>query len=304
MCTPCILPPNAGLYDPQPFQQKRTILKADRLGNSGPLRWTEMPDHKTWPDHDTIIFGDERIAITPEDLAKGVDLTPSQTSMNSLEKSVLYERQPSLFDEMVQAPPPNANAHPVCSTQFLRRIILAKVSFIVDSYLKDSLDLTVKATQNIESITQFDAEKLDQKPWQDQWRSEFFSDLWEKREDIEQLGFGMSKIRGTLKYLAESMVDIASNTEYPADQMPRSRQEHPGLWIQPQESRGKGEYEPQTISRQWQKLQRQDFNDLSQWQELEVTRKYSVEILQRTIDSYLQAAQAEGAKFANIQAVG
>jgi hypothetical protein len=42
--------------------------------------------------------------------------------------------------------------------------------------------------------------------------------------------------------------------------------------------------------------------DLDQWDDLEATRDYTFRLLGRTTDSYLQAVQATGAAFANVQA--
>lgn len=167
--------------------------------------------------------------------------------------------------------PPAEYYHPVCSTKAVRRLIMAKMSLLVDFFMRRSLVLTYLATQNITSITQFDFNKLSTNPWQDEWRSEFFSNLWELREDIEVLGSNMNKTMRLVRILAELS----------SQEPPTSR----------------------SLSGKKARERDQDFADLDQWQELEATRRYAAEVLQRTTDSYVQAAAAEGAKFANIQAV-
>ncbi|KAH8775338.1 hypothetical protein F5883DRAFT_640620 [Diaporthe sp. PMI_573] len=143
------------------------------------------------------------------------------------------------------------------------------MSLIVDCFVQRAFVLTYLAMQNITSITQFDFTKLDNNAWQDEWRAEFFSNLWELREDIEMLGSEMSRTQRLVKVLAELS----------SDELPNSRRLRDGV------------------------QRDQDFEDVDQWEELEATREYSAQLLQRTTDSYVQAAAAEGAKFANIQAV-
>ncbi|KAI7782011.1 hypothetical protein LA080_013949 [Diaporthe eres] len=50
------------------------------------------------------------------------------------------------------------------------------------------------------------------------------------------------------------------------------------------------------------KIRDQDQDDLKEWENLEATREYAAGFIERTTNSYLQAAAAEGAKFSNIQA--
>jgi hypothetical protein len=203
-------------------------------------------------------------------LLRGCAETGDWQHENELTSST-FAAQPhlSMFEELIIRQPPTASFHPVCSTKTVRRLVLAKMSLIVDCFVQRAFVLTYLAMQNITSITQFDFTKLDNNAWQDEWRAEFFSNLWELREDIEMLGSEMSRTQRLVKVLA-----VLSS-----DELPNSRRLRDGV------------------------QRDQDFEDIDQWEELEATREYSAQLLQRTTDSYVQAAAAEGAKFANIQAV-
>lgn len=186
----------------------------------------------------------------------------------------------SMFDQLVAAPPPRPNFHPVHATKFIRRLILAKMTLMVDIYLRQSYTLTVQAMQNISKIADFDPQRLSDKPWQDQWRSEFFNRLWDLRGNIELLGFDMENIKRIFS-------DLADDTSWPGMQnfdMANGQTWHNYRNTSPI------------------KIRDQDMEDLKAWEQLEATRKYAAGFIERTTNSYLQAATAEGAKFANVQA--
>ncbi|KAK2609871.1 hypothetical protein N8I77_003346 [Diaporthe amygdali] len=185
-----------------------------------------------------------------------------------------------MFDQILRAPPPRPNFHPVHATKFARRLVLAKMAPIVDIYLRQTYSLTIKAMQNISKIADFDPQRLGEKPWQDEWRSEFFNRLWELRGNIELLGFDMES---TIRLFQ----GLADGTSWP--EMLNLDMADGGRWRD---------------ERRWKhrQIRDQDLDDLEEWKRLEATRKYAAGFIERTTNSYLQAATAEGAKFANLQA--
>lgn len=188
----------------------------------------------------------------------------------------------SMFDQILRAPPPKPSFHPAHATKFARRLVLAKMTLIVDIYLRQTYSLTVKAMQNISKIADFDPQRLDEKPWQDEWRSEFFNRLWELRGNIELLGFD---IENTIR-LCSGLTD---NTSWP-DMQNLERVD------------GERWHNEKRFGHSKLEIRDQDMEDLREWERLEATRKYAAGFIERTTNSYLQAATAEGAKFSNIQA--
>lgn len=185
-----------------------------------------------------------------------------------------YIQSPSVFDQILGAVPPAPNSHPVHATQSARRIILAKMAILVDIYLRKTYVLTLKAMQNIRKIADFDPQRLGEKPWQEEWRSESFTGLWELKSNIELLGFDMQNTTSLFS-------DIAENHSGPG--MDKVEKDNIATWNA-------------------SKIRNQDLNDLKEWNRLEATRKYASGFIERTTNSYLQAATAEGAKFSNLQA--
>lgn len=197
-------------------------------------------------------------------------------------RTVPYDLYLSILDQILRAPPPKPDFHPVHATKFVRRIVLAKTTLIVDTYLRETYTLTVKAMQNISKIADFDPQRLREKPWQDEWRSEFFNRLWELRGNIELLGFDMEN---TIRLFS----DLANNDSWPEMKNLDTAVGRESQWDKDKSS---GHI----------KIRDQDAEDLKEWERLEATRKYAAGFIERTTNSYLQAATAEGAKFANIQA--
>ncbi|KAK7699672.1 hypothetical protein SLS64_011445 [Diaporthe eres] len=134
--------------------------------------------------------------------------------------------------------------------------------------------------QNISNIADFDPQRLGEKPWQDEWRSEFFNKLWELRRNIDLLGFDMGN---TIRLFS----NLADNMSWP--EMQNLDTVDGGRW-------GNDRHPSHN------KIRDQDQDDLKEWENLEATREYAAGFIERTTNSYLQAATAEGTKFSNVQA--
>lgn len=219
--------------------------------------------------------------VQTAELLRGVESAFKIAPHRSILRAVPYDLSLSVLDQMLRAPPSRPNFHPVHATKFVRRIILAKMTLIVDTYLREAYSLTAKAMQNISKIADFDPQRLGEKPWQDEWRSEFFSRLWELRGNIELLGFDMEN-------MIRLFTDLADNDSWPQMKNLDTYVGRESQWDK--DKRGHI------------KIRDQDVEDLKEWERLEATRKYAAGFIERTTNSYLQAATAEGAKFANIQA--
>lgn len=94
----------------------------------------------------------------------------------------------SFFDELLLPDYGNATNLPSSSTYRCRRLILAKAAAVANSAMTETLNLTKLASSGVEDIAEFNFDKFDEKFWRDEWRGEFFTDLWELREDLELMG--------------------------------------------------------------------------------------------------------------------
>jgi hypothetical protein len=105
----------------------------------------------------------------------------------------------SLFDELKDMNYTALGAHPINATYHCRRLVLAKTAIAVDAAVSETLSLTFRAMTNLQTITKFDFEKFDKNAWNDEWRGEFFTQLWELREEVELLGYRMNNNMRVLK---------------------------------------------------------------------------------------------------------
>lgn len=277
----------APLPDPRPALRnphdgsdwRPVILKASLGDDSKSLNWTPI-------DLGAQCFGTMRSerrqlrTIQTDELLSGTTQSFRIAPHRSILRPVPHTLSLSMFDQILRGPPPTPNFHPAHATMFVRRLILAKMTLTVDIYLRQAYSLTVKAMQNISRIADFDPQRLGEKPWQDEWRSEFFNRLWELRGNIELLGFDVEK-------MIRLFSDLTNNASWPEMQ---------GF--------------EKAVAEEWEtgrcfkhvEIRNQELDDLKAWENLEATRKYAAGFIERTTNSYLQAATAEGAKFANIQA--
>lgn len=263
------------------FNWRPVILEASQDGSSESMVWTPI-DLETQNARRAGLEQPQLRAVQTAELFRGVEPAFKIAPHRSIFRIVPYHWSLSLLDQILRAPPSKPNFHPVHATKFVRRIVLAKTALIIDAYLRDADILTVKAMQNISKIADFDPQRLGEKPWQDEWRSEFFNRLWELRGNIDLLGFHMEN-------MIRLSSDLAENDSWPEMRNLDTKVGRESQWDKDKSS---GHI----------KIRDQDVEDLKEWERLEATRKYTAEFIERTTNSYLQAATAEGAKFSNIQA--
>ena len=132
----------------------------------------------------------------------------------------------------------------------------------IDSLLQETIRLTGDASIGVTKIADFNFDTFEQRAWVDEWRGDFFRQLWLLREDLEVQGH---KLQRNLRVIRRTT--------------PLRR-----LTI---------EAGPPELD--------QEQADLLEWYDLEDLRLYAFKIMERTTDSYLQTVQATGAQFANLQ---
>ncbi|GAP89061.2 putative magnesium and cobalt transport protein [Rosellinia necatrix] len=152
---------------------------------------------------------------------------------------------------------------PLQATYYARRVILARISAFVMVALQDVILLTSRAATGVKSIRDFSLEEIGINGWAGKWKGEFFTDLWELREELEEMGYKLERNLRTVKRISKI------------------------------ESSVRGEDDSS----------RQNACDLAEWLNLEATEKYMFKILERTSKAYVDAVQATSAQVANDQAL-
>ncbi|KAK3689743.1 hypothetical protein B0T22DRAFT_514426 [Podospora appendiculata] len=132
----------------------------------------------------------------------------------------------SLSDELPQSVYLLEGNDPVKSCEIARTLVLARSSVIVQHFVKEVLGLTVAASLGLEQFTDFDFKKLEEKPWTEQWRNNFF-DLWSLQEELEYLKFELAKNRRVIERLGDSansdiLVEIQESQRYARDLLTRT----------------------------------------------------------------------------------
>jgi hypothetical protein len=145
---------------------------------------------------------------------------------------------------------------PSMATANCFRLVLAKEAAATLAARSETISLTLVAAEGLKDISNFNFDKFDEKAWRDEWRGEFFTDLWELREDLELLG---QEIRHN-SLIVKRAAQLAQHT-----------------------------------------IDHLLTQDMLEWENLLEEKRYAMELMGRTIDSYV-TVQATGAQFANLQA--
>lgn len=170
------------------------------------------------------------------------------------------DKPASFFDELVQLGPVTPGSTidaPSKAAANCFRLVLAKEAAATLVARSETISLTLAAAEGLKDISNFNFDKFDEKAWRDEWRGEFFTDLWELREDLEVLG---QEIRHNSLVVKRTAQLAQQTADYPLTQ------------------------------------------DTLEWENLLEEKRYAMELMGRTIDSYVQTVQATGAQFANLQA--
>jgi hypothetical protein len=109
-----------------------------------------------------------------------------------------------------------------------RRIVLAKTAAVVQSALVETWQLTRNASLGVKRMAEFDFKNKKQEAWTDKWKGEFFTQLWELREDLELMRYRLEldirtleRIRGRSGWLNDQVelgmqewVELQKMSEY------------------------------------------------------------------------------------------
>ena len=161
----------------------------------------------------------------------------------------------------------------------------------IHSLLQDTLQLTGKASIGVAKIAEFNFDDFEKRAWVDEWRGSFFRQLWTLREELEFQGYKLQQNLRVVKKIA----GIVTVQNRDAVLSPRYSRHPPFLDLL------QSAFPDLDESDLVQLAKKQDEDDQSEWENLEVLRLYAFKIMERTTDSYLQTVQATGAQFANKQ---
>jgi len=179
----------------------------------------------------------------------------------------------SLFDEIL-LDVGYKSTFSLSPTHTIRRLVLARNVAAINSLLQETIQLTGDASIGVTKIADFNFDTFEQRAWVDEWRGDFFRQLWVLREDLEFQGY---KLQQNLRVVNRIAATIREESREP-------------------KSSGVGS----NLS-SFQQLEEQEKDDKWEWEDFERQRLYAFRIMERTTDSYLQTVQATGAQFANLQ---
>lgn len=121
-------------------------------------------------------------------LSRASDSSKSVSKGKSKPEQSGNDSPQSFFDELVLLDYGHPSSLPSSATYACRRLVLAKAAATVHSAIDETLDLTRNASSGVQDIADFNFDKFDETSWRDSWRGEFFTDLWELRENLEIMG--------------------------------------------------------------------------------------------------------------------
>lgn len=210
-----------------------------------------------------------------------MSLQESKSQNIQLISSLFHE-----LDTIVRPEDKYGKASLLSLTSRVRRLVLARNVTAINSLLQETIQLTGKASIGVTKIADFNFDTFEQRAWVDEWRGDFFTQLWTLREDLEFQGY---KLQQNLEVVRRVVGILLNDGE--AKSPPVKDKNAPFV---------SGIMSEMSSPREFTNEQEQ--NDLWEWEELEKLRLYALKIMERTTDSYLQTVQATGAQFANIQA--
>ncbi|KAF2681940.1 hypothetical protein K458DRAFT_75582 [Lentithecium fluviatile CBS 122367] len=277
-----------GIEDIDSTEQMVTYWRASILGRTiAVLLVDPCPDIRDQFSETTLNIADTSVPrphpMLSEMLADPKGHTPVWPS--TLEGKTPILQSQSFYDELVQfykhsndqreerhgKDPINASTPygPLHWTIQCRRFVLAKAASVAQSALVETWKLTAKASTGVKRMADFDFSKLERNAWSDQWKGEFFTQLWELREDLE-----------LIRYRTELNLKVLRRI---------SRVER--SW----QNRSR----PNEILAA--KIQQSDW-DLEEWEGLLQMIDYAFKLMNRTTETYVQAINATSAQFSNTQA--
>lgn len=121
---------------------------------------------------------------------------------------------PSLFEDLMHSDPGPLSSHDRGLTHTIRRLFLARNVAAIHSLLKDTLQLTGKASIGVAKIAEFNFADFEKRAWVDEWRGSFFRQLWTLREELEFQGYKLQQNLRVIKRIANKANEEEQDDEY------------------------------------------------------------------------------------------
>ncbi|OTB00349.1 hypothetical protein M426DRAFT_238257 [Hypoxylon sp. CI-4A] len=189
---------------------------------------------------------------------------PDDKEQGSLKRTTKLEEPLSIFDELAGYEQYDIRVtHPLAATYYARRAVLARTARLVDDTLTETIALASRVASDAQSIRHFSLEAIDMNSWSGKWKGEFFTDMWQLREDLQRMQYRFDqnlKVIERIELLEHKREDKKEND------VPNNA------------------------------------HDMWEWENLQEMQKYAFEILDGTTKTYIEAIQATSAQFSNDQA--
>lgn len=160
------------------------------------------------------------------------------------------------------------------------RIVLAKNASTVQSTFVETWKLVAKASTGVKKLADFDFDKLERKAWSDDWKGEFFTQLWELMEELELMQYRLQMNISVLRRVADCAAQVTLMGEQDLGRRGKCKEDGPS-----EDMRG-------TFIMQ---------QDLEEWDKLMGMNSYAIQLMDRTTETYVQAIGATATQFANEQ---
>lgn len=187
-------------------------------------------------------------------------------------------------------------------------IVLARNASTVQSSYAETWRLTYKASAGVKNLVDFDYDKVENKAWSDDWKGEFFSQLWELREELELMQYKLQRNKQVLSGLVASSTNVNKTKNVfintgggniiLRDYVDYRSEESGNATDLPTIDKDKGKEQGATADIDIEStLER----ELEEWDRITKLNSYSIQLMDRTTETYVQAIGATQAQFANEQ---
>jgi hypothetical protein len=250
----------------------------------------------------------------------GIPQASSEAPRGNATLQAFSLRRKPFFDDLLLPDLGYVTEQPSSLTYRCRRLVLARSAAAINTALQETLKLTGYASIGVNNIAEFNFDNFEQRAWVDEWRGNFFRQLWALREDLEYQGYKLQQNIKIVDWLArtnnqkdseEKQLWDPHNIHAALDKRHDEKSKRWKRFLQLEQDddgdladdadlsqKGDEEFERLILTRVLQ----QEQQDLAEWRHLQDLRNYAFAIMTRTTDSYLQTVQATGAQFANLQA--
>ena len=242
----------------------------------------------------------------------------------------MYDKLVQHFDDLdekkqVVSPPETATykwAEYCCS------IVLARNASTVHSSFLDTWRLVGKASTGVKKLADFDFAKLEREAWSDDWKGQFFTQLWELREELEMMQYRLNMNQQVMTSLMKSKVQPAGhnfsiNTEGGTNRVRFfNSNDYSGGNHLIKSQGGENDISIHNIELNTTKIyesggstqehldERGEIggdseyaqHELDEWDKLIKMNAYAIQLMNRTTETYVQAIGATSTQFANEQA--